>query len=489
MKKLLLLLIVTFTFTGTRAQFIHKIKADSVLITNDSCNAELNLENSTRNVKGFLYNKGNGRTEFRKAEKLNDSTLVLGEDTIALTPKDMFYPYLAVKDGKVGVQTVSPSTPFEVKAAMSRSESIPVGPELRSYVNLAGGQSPNSHAGKGGFYIILPDNADATFASIELDVNDATAGASKILIGWGNHGPNASITFEGPMSYNPPLVRMGGGPGVTNGYIVIGDSSHTWDFAIVKISRLFLYAGFSLPRYASYDTVKVRFTTSPVTLFNSVATTFAYSPTIYAHGTYSGTANTRLGYKAGNSLTTGNSNVLLGYQSGDNLTTGTNNIIIGSSIDAQSAGGTGQLSIGNLIYGTGLGATGTTVSTGNIGIAVNNPQARFHVSGSGKFDSVLTTAGRRAARRSIATATTLTNEDEYIFGDASGGAFTVTLPSAIARDGQLYTIKKKDNSSNAITVNTTASQTIDGNATYSLLNQWDFVTVIAEGGSWLIVNK
>jgi len=67
-----------------QAQFVYKIKADSVLITNDSCTAELNLENSTKNVKGFLYNKGNGRTEFRKAVRLNDSMLVIGGDTFLI---------------------------------------------------------------------------------------------------------------------------------------------------------------------------------------------------------------------------------------------------------------------------------------------------------------------------------------------------------------------------------------------------------------------
>ena len=65
------------------SQFIHKIKADSVLITNDSCDAELNLENSTKNVNGFLYNKGNGRTEFRKGLiKINDSLYIIGNDTL-----------------------------------------------------------------------------------------------------------------------------------------------------------------------------------------------------------------------------------------------------------------------------------------------------------------------------------------------------------------------------------------------------------------------
>lgn len=67
----------------SNAQFVYKIKADSVKITNDSCTAELILENSTKNVNGFLYNRGNGRTEFKKAvTKINDSTYLIGADTI-----------------------------------------------------------------------------------------------------------------------------------------------------------------------------------------------------------------------------------------------------------------------------------------------------------------------------------------------------------------------------------------------------------------------
>jgi hypothetical protein len=83
MKKIFLLLVLALALTQTHAQFVHKIKADSVLITNDSCTAELNLENSTKNVKGFLYNKGNGRTEFRKMVKSNDSTFIMGDDTLS----------------------------------------------------------------------------------------------------------------------------------------------------------------------------------------------------------------------------------------------------------------------------------------------------------------------------------------------------------------------------------------------------------------------
>src|SRR5687768_18160174 len=84
MKKIFLLTAVCIGAVSAHAQFVHKIKADSVLITNDSCTAELNLENSTKHIKGFLYNKGNGRTEFRKAVKLNDSAFVFGEDTLVI---------------------------------------------------------------------------------------------------------------------------------------------------------------------------------------------------------------------------------------------------------------------------------------------------------------------------------------------------------------------------------------------------------------------
>ena len=67
------------------AQYVYQIKADSVRIHNDSCKAELILENSTRHINGFLYNKGNGRTEFRKAlAKINDSIYVIGVDTLKL---------------------------------------------------------------------------------------------------------------------------------------------------------------------------------------------------------------------------------------------------------------------------------------------------------------------------------------------------------------------------------------------------------------------
>ena len=81
---------------------------------------------------------------------------------------------------------------------------------------------------------------------------------------------------------------------------------------------------------------------------------------------------------------------------------------------------------------------------------------------------------------------TLTASDSIVIADATSGAFTVTLPTAVGIPGRQYTIKKKDASSNAITVGTTSSQTIDGSASYSLVAIWKFVTVVSDGSNWLV---
>ncbi|SIN71006.1 hypothetical protein [Chitinophaga niabensis] len=67
------------------AQHVFPIKADSVRIYNVCDTAELIIENRTQDTLGFLYNKGNGRTEFRKL-KLQDvgggKLAIVGQDTV-----------------------------------------------------------------------------------------------------------------------------------------------------------------------------------------------------------------------------------------------------------------------------------------------------------------------------------------------------------------------------------------------------------------------
>lgn len=74
-----------------------------------------------------------------------------------------------------------------------------------------------------------------------------------------------------------------------------------------------------------------------------------------------------------------------------------------------------------------------------------------------------------------------------ITGDASGGAFSITLPTvADAGDGFEITIKKIDSGSNAVTVDGAGSETIDGATTYDLAAQWDSAIFRCDGTGWNI---
>ena len=73
--------------------------------------------------------------------------------------------------------------------------------------------------------------------------------------------------------------------------------------------------------------------------------------------------------------------------------------------------------------------------------------------------------------------------DQVILVDASTAPVTVTLISA-QRTPNIYTVKKIDNSSNAVTIATLNSETIDGVTTQTLAGQWDSMTVAPFGGNW-----
>ncbi len=83
MKQFVILLVHLCTMQVINAQYVYTIKADSVKITNSCDTAELIIENHTQTVPGFLFNKGKGRTEFRRgAIKLNESAYLIGGDTL-----------------------------------------------------------------------------------------------------------------------------------------------------------------------------------------------------------------------------------------------------------------------------------------------------------------------------------------------------------------------------------------------------------------------
>ncbi len=87
------------------------------------------------------------------------------------------------------------------------------------------------------------------------------------------------------------------------------------------------------------------------------------------------------------------------------------------------------------------------------------------------------------------TATYTAANESVILVDASSGAVTINLPAASGLSGREYTIKKTDSSTNTITINGNASETIDGETTRIIYSQYASLTVICDGSNWLVVKS
>lgn len=114
------------------------------------------------------------------------------------------------------------------------------------------------------------------------------------------------------------------------------------------------------------------------------------------------------------------------------------------------------------------------------------------MSGTEVVDVINGLAARRRWPTVVSATTTYTvlTDDSYIVRcDATGAAFTVNLPAVSGLSGLQVTIKKTDSSANAVTVDGSGAETIDGAATYSLATQYKHVTLVCNGTSWDIIGS
>jgi hypothetical protein len=82
---------------------------------------------------------------------------------------------------------------------------------------------------------------------------------------------------------------------------------------------------------------------------------------------------------------------------------------------------------------------------------------------------------------------TMTELDDVVLADTTGGSFTVTLPSAVGITGRRFTLKKAEIlTTNAVTFATSGGQTIDGSPSRVLFNDLP-ATVISDGANWLVI--
>jgi hypothetical protein len=82
---------------------------------------------------------------------------------------------------------------------------------------------------------------------------------------------------------------------------------------------------------------------------------------------------------------------------------------------------------------------------------------------------------------------TLTTADGTILVNAASGGITITLPAAASAAESIFTIKKKDVTSNVVTVDANGVELIDGSTTYTLSTQYEAIKIQSDGSAWWII--
>lgn len=89
----------------------------------------------------------------------------------------------------------------------------------------------------------------------------------------------------------------------------------------------------------------------------------------------------------------------------------------------------------------------------------------------------------------VSTTITLTLDATHyaVLADATAGAITVNLPTAVGITGRVYVVKKIDASANTVTIDPAGAELIDGAATRVLSTRWESVAFQSNGTSWFII--
>lgn len=148
------------------------------------------------------------------------------------------------------------------------------------------------------------------------------------------------------------------------------------------------------------------------------------------------------------------------------ITSGTVRKKIALYDDASGAGG-------DIYYRDGVG----TLTRLGIGSAGQTLRSTGSVPAWG--DATLATASK-------STNYTIGASDAIIFANAASGNVTITLPSAASFPGYRFYVKRTDSSANTCSVARSGSDTIDGQISFTIDQQYTAVMVVSDGAGWYI---
>jgi hypothetical protein len=307
MKKILVFLLATLGSYFSYSQYVYTASADSVKFTNDSHNTELIVENNTRDICGFLFNKGNGRTEFRKILiPVGTNKFLIGCDTLDLS----------------GIGSISGSLQLLTDIDSVTTHDIKVGNGMT--VGRGHGSFPSNTT----FGLHALDNTSSSglgntaigYYSMQLN----TSGGSNTASGYGSLQNNTTGSFNSAFGTNSMVTNTTGSQNAGIGY------------GSLEFNTTGNYNSANGYRALRYNTTAS---------FNT-----AIGNTAMAGSTsgITGSANTAIGYGALNGLSTAFNNVAIGYASMNNAsTTGSLNVGIGTYSLRNNIAGIGNVAIGD----------------------------------------------------------------------------------------------------------------------------------------------
>jgi hypothetical protein len=91
-----------------------------------------------------------------------------------------------------------------------------------------------------------------------------------------------------------------------------------------------------------------------------------------------------------------------------------------------------------------------------------------------------------------AAAITLTAADlgATVYGDTQAGAFSITLPTAASTIGGRFTFIRAGTGTNALTIDGSGSETINGAATHATMDAiYDTITIESNGTVWRVISS
>lgn len=129
----------------------------------------------------------------------------------------------------------------------------------------------------------------------------------------------------------------------------------------------------------------------------------------------------------------------------------------------------------------------STISTPEIGLIVyDSVLGSFRgLNSSGKWLKI----SRNEVLKVVNSSQTISENDDFISVDSSGGGITIGLPSAVGIPGKVLLIKKSDPSLNSVLIDAYLAESIDGFANKTLKVQNEFIEIISDGFNWFTKNQ